>query len=304
MVPDGNRITPIASDTFVIQTLVGFTPGAMTIGAVQNETPPFGVNPSITFQDLASSGAPFAASTPSVLASASVTVWWYGCTFQALELGQDQTNFLMNNLLFSPGGPELSALWAEGDFDLWEGGGVIGAFIIIASSTYRWEFDVILQACQGGVTVLSGTRVIFATAGIFDTVAGGPGGQNPGGDGVRVVPGGNASCYADNDLVNTIWGAGNAGAGIGVASGASFQYDNYVASTPVMTITGANPGLNDFSLGQASTGTLTSYAPANTGTPAGPHTNSWANLANAADFSVGAAFQPLYNAWITPFNPS
>jgi hypothetical protein len=144
--------------------------------------------------------------------------------------------------------------------------------------------------------VLTGTRWLFGTCGIFDSTPGGPGGQNPNGDGLRVTPGADgAVTFTDTDSTNQIWGMGNAGTGVFVGTNGSFQFDPSVNPTP-LSVTGAAGNFN-----LASNAAGGSFSPTTGGVPVGPFANTWPNLFGGT-FPNEVAFNPIYNAWLAPFH--
>jgi len=279
--PVANRFTPVASDSYVVQTLVSATPGAMTLA---------GDTGTVVFQDL-SFGAPFA-----LIQSIGIQLFMYGVIGPFGSFVQLSSGFLNNviNCLFR--GP---IDWIVGSFNLFQAGCLLAHappvnFIVDISCTLRFDIDIIFQGLQGGATVLTGTRWLFGTCGIFDSTPGGPGGQNKNGSGVYVTPSADAAVtLTDTDTTNQIWGAGNAGAGITVGSNGTFSYDPSVNPTP-LSVTGT---LGDFLLA----GSNTSFAPQTAAFPLGPFADSWANLFGAT-FPQHVAYDPIYNAWIAPFH--
>jgi len=210
-----------------------------------------------------------------------------------VQLGSAFLNNVINCLLEGP------IDWVVGSFNLFQAGCILAHappvnFIVDISCTIRLDIDIILQHLMGGATVLTGTRWLFGTCGIFDSIPGGPGGQNPTGDGLRITPGAQgAVTFADTDTTNQIWGAGNVGAGVGVGSNGAFQYDPSINPTP-LSVTGAG---GDFTLA----GSNTSFAPSNAGTTTGPFADTWANLFGAT-FPNHVAIDPIYGARIAPFH--
>ncbi len=278
--PVVNRFTPLFTDTFVAQTLPSFTPGGMTVA---------GSAGTVQFNDLQFDG-PFA-----LQASIGISPFLYGCIAPFGSFIQSGGSFLNDIINCGMAGP---IAWFVGSFNEIQAGvlttkGPPVDFIVDINCTIRLDIDVLLQGLQGGATVLTGTRWLFGTVGIFDSVPGGPGGQNPAGDGIRLTPGANgAVTFTDTDVTNQIWGSGNAGRGIYVGPNAAFSYDASVNAAP-MTITGAG---GNFTLA----GTATSSAPP-VNAPTGGLADTWAALFNPGTYPNGTAFDPIFNAWITPF---
>lgn len=275
-----NRFTPVNTDAFVAQTLVSFTPGAMSVSGGSNV---------VQFNDLQLAGP------LSLQCDAGIQPFFYGCIGpfgDFLELGGSFLNNVLNCALAGP------IEWVVASFNIFQAGaftthGPPVDFIVDVSCTIRLDIDVILQGLQGGATVLTGTRWLLGTVGIFDSVAGGPGGQNPNGDGLRISPGAaGAVTFTDTDVTNQVWGAGNAGFGVSVGSGGRFQYDASVNASP-LSVTGAG---GNFALG----GSANSYNPTVGGVPGGPHADMWANLFGGT-FPDGVAFDPIHDAWIIKF---
>ncbi|HTQ41663.1 MAG TPA: hypothetical protein VMI75_02825 [Polyangiaceae bacterium] len=293
---DYTPFVPVNTDTFVVQTLTEFTPGAMTVNGSGATVFPFPHGGNLTFTDLQ------VASQFALLSDVGIQLQLVGCVVTApgeMRLGSSFLNVITNSVL---GGP-FHLAWAVGSFTLFEAGAIVGlpagppTFIVDISCTLRFSFDVLLQGLLGGAAVLSGTRWLFDTIGIFDSLPGGPGGQNPTGAGIYISPGATgAVTFQDEDPTGpAIWGSGNAGAGITVGSNATFSYDPTFNPAP-MSITGAG---GDFTLA----GNAASWAPP-VNAPAGPSPDTWANLfaGGAGPFPAGVAFDTTYNAWIAPFH--
>lgn len=298
-VTNSSRFTPVNTDTYVTQTLPTLTLGSIRITGIRGVPSPIAggpesYRPGIMFQDLH-----IASSDVAILANNDTDIICYGCLFDRdLEFGQG-TIFKVTNCLLAKNGGATQAFWyLIGGFSIWTGGGMINMLPVNVSGTVRFDMDVVFQKCV--LTVLSGSRWLMGTWAVFDGITGGPGNNNPTGDGIRVAAGASLACYTDVDITNFAWGAGNTGAGIGLGGGASLQWEGTLVSAPI-SITGSTPGTNDFAFrGITGSGTITSsYTMSATGVVSGPFTDSWSNFFNASNFGGTAANLPT-NAWIIP----
>ncbi len=288
------RFTPLNTDTFATQTLVSVTCGSMIVSATRGPTSNSGIRGSVVFIDLQLDN-----SDPVFINSNGVNITFYGCLMtRDLSFGPSLALNLINCCHARSGGSANSFHQTVGAFPLWEGGAFINVSPAIVSSTLRVDFDTIFQTCA--LVALSGTRWLLGNVGIFDGRTGGPGQQNPTGDGIRLAPGGIAVSCIDVDTTNTLWGSGSVGAGIGLGGGSSFQWQGTLVSAP-LSITGSTPGTNDFAFrGITGSGTITSaYTMSSAGVVGGPHTDSWSNFFNVSNFG-GTAFNPPTNSWIVP----
>ena len=233
---DFSRYTPLASDTFDTQTLPTLTVGSLIItgqsGPATTFQGPQGLRPTITFTDL-----DFNLSTPSVLNTVEVFVVFEGCIFtQNLDVGPSVLTFFVNCLLYPAATIPfpLGFFQVTGGFTEWFGGAMIAVLPIMLSSTVRFDGDAFFQSCS--LAALSGSRWLIGTAASFDGLSGGPGNQNPQGDGLHIGEFADVSFVTDIDDTNFFWGNNAAGAGIGFSGGARLAWQGALAGNLLGTV--------------------------------------------------------------------
>jgi hypothetical protein len=280
LIADANQVAIANTDTFVLQTLYTLKLGSIRVMQIRTNSagPPFGS--ALFFRDLDLTGD----YCPELSTNTSGTV--YECKFSKSILPASGTfNNLQNccqptGQLIRPLSGSLVRFYAGG----YIGGGATG--FSPTGSALQFAVDVLWQGTS--LSIVGSNRLGLFSAAIFDGVAGGNGGSNLAGHGLMVSSASSVTFFSNNgggtvggpNISKALWGSGQAGGGVGVASGSTFAYvgDGYVPS-----ITGSIPGTNDFVLGTATS----TYAPVGDGTYVGPTTNSWANLVAARGAGTG-----------------
>lgn len=259
-------------DTYQIQQLTKLFLGSMSVTGTDNSTQTLaanGIANNIAFQDFDCRRVN--AGPPSFCGEATlVGICFYGCILRtSVSNPSGFEGFNFENCILSRGTTLSSGLFRIR-------GGAIASRTTDAISAGNaflfFDMDVILQGTQWGVFQ---SAVKIGTCGVFDMVANAP--NNPNGDGIHVTPGGSICNVTFSDTTSQLWGAGNAGGGVGLGIGGTFQYTN------LPNIYGSTPGTNDFILA----GSTTSSPWDQTGNGGKgewqvPIANSWPNLIAAA----------------------
>lgn len=261
------------SDSFQLQSLPKVFWGSVKVDSAYSSASGTGVSSNVGYQGLhfdrigATNGPPVQPNTQNSVVhkfySCIISVQ-YQCVGAIPDPAFNNCAFRQTGQIFSGQGGVVSLL-----------AGVVFGTVGNFGQNHIFDMDVMFQ---GGIIGNNNMAFKIGTLAIFDTPVLGTSNNNKTGDGLHVGPGSNMWLQTFLDTTgHALWGSGNAGAGVFVAPGGTF---NYSATAP--TITGSTPGTNDFNLAGATTSRAwDETANAGAGGWTTLITNSWANLTTA-----------------------